>query len=334
MLNMVLLSLGFAVLTVVLTIIWRRYANQRVGGMSVVAFMASFALNLSIIYVMIPNFTHPLMGGYPLLLVVSFGLSLLFSRHKSEYYLKRSQWSVLGGIAFVLTVICWWFLSFVVTSPGVLCDNEGADRMAAMLQIQADSGATPSDTSADTLLRVTPRTARLKASRAISSEHNLGAYLELNKTTLQQVNGEWGYVVDFGVHNWRGFRAEGAIVPGYIWVNAEDPFAEAELRLGSKMQYVPDAYFNKNLERHIYLNYQLDRNWQIDDLTLELTDDGTPIYTASLLEHTIGWKGQALVGAMTIDPETGEITDYLLADETVPAWIDRIYSEAWLPDSL
>ena len=321
--NIWLLSVGFGLLTMGLTMLWRRYAGQSVLAMSIVALLISIVFNFVLIYVMIPSFTHPLRGGYPLLLALSFVLSLLCSRHKSE-------WSILGGASFVLTVLCWFLITYVMISPGVMCDNEGADQMAAMLEIQFERDSTPSDTSPDTLLRVTPKTAHLKASRAISSEHNLGAYLELNKTTLQQVNGEWGYVVDFSVHSRTGFRASGGVVPGYIWVNAEDPFAEAELRLGYDMQYVEDALFNQNLERHIYLNHQLEHGWQIDDLTLEIDDEGTPYYTASLLEHTIGWNGQEVVGAMTIDPETGEIKDYMLGDETVPAWIDRIYSLDWV----
>ena len=119
-------------------------------------------------------------------------------------------------------------------------------------------------------------------------------------------------------------------MPGYIWVNAEDPFAEAELRLGANMHYVPDARFNNDLGRHVYLNYELENDWLIDDLTLEIADDGTPYYTASLLERTVGWRGQDVIGVMTVDPATGIISEYLLKDGPAPEWIDRIYSLDWV----
>ena len=322
MLQIAVLSLIFAGLTMLLTMTWRYRQQQAVGLIGFVALITGFLVHLGLLYAMTPSFTHPLVGGYPTLLFVSLGISLLLSR-------RRDQLSVIGTMVSVSAFVGWFVLSNLLMSPGLACDNVGADQMASLLKIRASDGV-PSDTTPDTLLRVTPKTAELKASRAISSEHNLGAYLELNKTTLQQVNGEWGYVVDFGVHNWRGFRAQGSIVPGYIWVNAEDPFAEAELRLGANMHYVPDARFNNDLERHVYLTYELEHDWLVDDLTLEIADDGKPYYTASLLERTIGWRGQDVIGVLTVDPVTGAINDYLLAEEPAPAWVDRIYSLDWV----
>ncbi len=320
--SILIISFGFAIVTTILTVLWRQQRGAAVAWAGIGAFVGSFIANVILIYGMTPSFTHLLMGGYPLLAFVSFGLALLLSWHKGE-------WSVIGRFVSVAAFILWSLSSFFVTSPGLLCDNAGADRMASMLQIREGTGI-PSDTTPDTLLRVTPKTAHLKASRAISSERNLGAYLELNKTTLQKVNGEWGYAVDFGVRSWRGFRSQGGIIPGYIWVNAEDPFAEAELRLGSAMRYVPDARFGSDLERHVYINYQLEHNLQYDDLTLEIDDNGTPYYTASLLDHTVGWKGQEIVGVIVINPATGEISDYLVSQEEIPSWVDRVYSLEWV----
>ncbi|MGB1251236.1 MAG: hypothetical protein ACPG8W_11515 [Candidatus Promineifilaceae bacterium] len=322
MLRVMILTLVFAGLTTVFTMLWRSRQEQPLGSMGAVAFLSGLLVHAGVIYGVNPSFTHPLAEGYPILLFVSLAISLLLSR-------RGDQLSTIGSIVSVITFLTWFVLGNVLTSPGLICDNEGANKMARLLQVQA-SDAIPSDTSPDTLLRVTPKTANLKASRAISSEHNLGAYLELNKTTLQEVNGEWGYVVDFGVHNWRGFRAQGSVVPGYIWVNAEDPFAEAELRLGADMHYVPDARLNNDLARHVYLNYELENNWLIDDLTLEIADDGKPYYTASLLERTIGWRGQEVVGVLIVNPTTGAIVEHLLKDGPAPEWVDRIYSLEWV----
>ena len=80
-----LLSIGFGLLTMGFTMIWRRYAGQSVLGWSIVALLISVVLNFVFIYVMIPSFTHPLSSGYALLLAFSFVLSLLFSRHNSEW---------------------------------------------------------------------------------------------------------------------------------------------------------------------------------------------------------------------------------------------------------
>jgi len=86
------------------------------------------------------------------------------------------------------------------------------------------------------------------------------------------------------------------------------------------------------LYRHVYFNYLINDQWQVDDLTLEINDNGQPFYTASLLEHTVGWQGQRVVGVMTVDPLDGEIAVYQLAKGDIPTWIDRIYSLDWVEE--
>lgn len=162
-------------------------------------------------------------------------------------------------------------------------------------------------------------------SRADELLGELKAYMAVNAANLQQVQGHWYYIVDLRVTDWRGFRTAGGVVPSYIVVDAMDPIAPVVRKDGYKMMYVPDARWNQDLERHVYLNFQLGSQWRVDDLkSLEVDENWKPFYTGTLLRHSIGWQGMTVDGMIVVDPETGEITKYDLED--VPAWINRIWS--------
>lgn len=61
------------------------------------------------------------------------------------------------------------------------------------------------------------------------------------------------------------------------------------------------------------------------DVTLELDDDERPWIVVSLVRPTIGYGGDMVHGVVVLDPETGDFTEYSLAD--MPAWIDRAIPE-------
>lgn len=109
-------------------------------------------------------------------------------------------------------------------------------------------------------------------------------------------------------------------VPGYVLVSPVDMSAEY-VALEENMKYVPSAYFSKDLLRHIRGRY---RTEMIRSIWFEIDEKGKPYYVASVYDNTIGlFGGEDVVGAILIDPVTGEM-EYKKSEE-VPNWVDIVY---------
>lgn len=109
-------------------------------------------------------------------------------------------------------------------------------------------------------------------------------------------------------------------VPGYVLVSPVNMSAEY-VSLEENMKYVPSAYFSKDLFRHIRSKY---RTEMIRSIWFEIDEQGKPYYVATVYDNTIGlFGGQDVVGAILIDPVTGEM-EYKKSQE-IPDWVDIIY---------
>lgn len=109
-------------------------------------------------------------------------------------------------------------------------------------------------------------------------------------------------------------------VPGYVLVSPVNMSAEY-VALEANMKYVPSAYFSKDLLRHIRGRY---RTEMIRSIWFEIDEKGKPYYVASVYDNTIGlFGGEDVVGAILIDPVTGEM-EYKKSEE-VPNWVDIVY---------
>ncbi|MCI5621837.1 MAG: hypothetical protein MR355_09825 [Lachnospiraceae bacterium] len=109
-------------------------------------------------------------------------------------------------------------------------------------------------------------------------------------------------------------------VPGYVKV---DPVGQnaTYVSLDTGMQYVPSAYFSKDLARHMRFQYPAKI---FGNLHFEIDEDGKPFYVASVYDYTIGvFGGETVQGAIVCDAVTGESTYYDLAE--VPRWVDMVF---------
>jgi len=159
-----------------------------------------------------------------------------------------------------------------------------------------------------------------------STGQNLGSqyHTDAASYTLQSIKGHLYWIAPLvynnvwaNVGNWES--------PGYVQVDAEDPNAQATLRTGFHMRYLPDAILNQDLLRHVYLSGYTGAD--LADPTLEVDDSGTPYFTISLLTPTRGFTGHVVDKVLLVDPQSGAIKEYAVKD--VPAWVDRI-----MPSSL
>ena len=316
-------SVGFAVAIAIVIAICEMFNDDpKPVAVGVSSGIINFIVNMVVIYVVLPPFTYWLTGGYVLLFFVDLTIAVVISTMLSDL----GMGSIAGIVGEVVMALVALVLAWGTTTPA-FCDNDGYQQLAGLIQVNTATAPYP-ETSLDTLIRVSPQTAILKAQRAIGGNSNLGAYLAPNEANLQLVDGHWYFIVDLKVTDWLAFKNRGEVVPGYIVVDAQDAQAEAQLRTGYSLTYVPDGRFGNDLDRHFYMNF-LDTSGLLSDgalASLEVDDNWYPYYSGTLLRHEVGWRGKVVDSVAILDPQTGEIVHYQL--DEVPDWVDRIWSQS------
>lgn len=109
-------------------------------------------------------------------------------------------------------------------------------------------------------------------------------------------------------------------IPGYVKVNPVNSRAEyVPLKRG--MKYVPSAYFNYNLPRHVQFAYPTKI---ISGYHFEVDDEGNPYYICPTMKARVGlFQGMDVDGVIICDPVSGDCKFY--ADKNIPAWVDSVY---------
>lgn len=109
-------------------------------------------------------------------------------------------------------------------------------------------------------------------------------------------------------------------VPGYVQVNPVNSEAKY-VKLTKPMKYVPSAYFDYNLQRHVQLTYPTKI---ISGYKFEVDDDGNPYYICPTMTARVGLFGGIDVnGVIICDPIDGECKYYAIGD--CPSWVDSVY---------
>lgn len=109
-------------------------------------------------------------------------------------------------------------------------------------------------------------------------------------------------------------------VPGYVQVNPVNSEAKY-VKLTKPMKYVPSAYFNYNLQRHVQLTYPTKI---ISGYKFEVDDAGNPYYICPTMTARVGLFGGIDVnGVIICDPIDGECQYYAIGD--CPSWVDSVY---------
>ena len=166
---------------------------------------------------------------------------------------------------------------------------------------------------------VPPKFARNKMKKAFGQVPNT-SYYELGRLQIQKVNGEYVYIapVEFsGFFKW----FNGGTTPGYFIMSATDS-ADNPKFVEQEMKYVPSAYLNSNLERHIRLQHPflIFRG----DVQLEIDDEGKPYYIRSYGEFISARNGFDVKGIVLVDALSGKSEVIKLED--VPEFIDGAVS--------
>jgi hypothetical protein len=171
----------------------------------------------------------------------------------------------------------------------------------------------------ETPASVPPQFARNKMKKAFGQVPNT-SYFELGNLQIQKVNGEYVYIapVEFsGFFKWR----KGEHTPGYFTLSATNSSANPKF-IQSEMVYTPSSYFNKNIERHIRMQYP--KTIFYGEVQLEVDDNGKPYYIRSFGEFISARNGFAVKGVVVVDSKNGATKAYTLSE--VPEFIDGAVS--------
>jgi len=137
--------------------------------------------------------------------------------------------------------------------------------------------------------------------------------------TLQRVGDRYVYLAPLVHRSFFTWYSTGKS-PGYVAVDALNPDEPAKVVVGKDFKYVPSAYFDKNLKRHLRDNGFLFNG--LEDYSFELDDENNPFFVVTTYHASLGWGGKIVDGVVVVHPVDGKIQKYATA--AVPAWVDRV----------
>lgn len=116
-------------------------------------------------------------------------------------------------------------------------------------------------------------------------------------------------------------------VPGYVKVDPVGQNADY-VALDKNMQYVPSAYFSRDLKRKLRFTYP---DKVFGNIHFEIDEDGNPYYIATVYDYSISLFAETGVkGAIILDPTTGESEYYALSD--IPEWVDVVFDGGFITE--
>ena len=293
---------------------------------SIGAGISAAIVEFAVLWLAMPTFAHWTDYGYFATIAVVMAaatLSTFLTELQNQSYRTSYGASIATSMLGLVGILLFLLLSVLIMRP-VSAHNDTWDEAAALLQLR---DATPEEialsaTEAD-LLKIAPETALLHTRGEIPS--GVGSYASPHQSFEQKVGDQQVYITDLEVTDWFAFRRAGRALPGYFTRSAKEAGGETVFVPGHTLRYVPGAKFLHELERHVYVNYTYSCGCVVDHLdVLEVDDQEKPLYTGTVWEYAVGNVGLVATGVIVVDPETGEITPYSIAD--APAWINRVYS--------
>ncbi|MGO8946587.1 MAG: hypothetical protein ACLQUY_02765 [Ktedonobacterales bacterium] len=230
--------------------------------------------------------------------------------------------SVGGALAAILVVILALPGNGLVT-VATTWFNPNTQELASIPHIISEPSSVPlPPTDVNHIVLVSHGVAAYLGQQALSaSGQNLGSeyHTNLQEYTLQSVDGHLYWIAPLVYNNvWANLGKWES--PGFVVVDAEDPNVPAKLHVGLHMRYLPDALFNQDLLRHVYLSGYTNAN--LADPTFEVDDAWKPYYTISVMVPSRGFTGDVVKNVLLVDPQSGIVHEY--APDQVPYWVDRV----------
>lgn len=272
-------------------------------------------------YITLPAYNLHDAGFITLIVVYLFVFGTLYSAfsHRFDFIVKITYGF---GVLLIVFMIVMSFLSSEFLNAGKYRDQiviKSSDNFSAEFDV-IDLKKIP---------LVDQNTAQQLGDKQIGRVQGLGSQFDINNEYLLINVKDSVYRVspleyqDF--YKWFQNRDSG--VPSYVSVNVNDSSDVELIDLNDGMKYVPSAYFNEDLLRHVRFTY---RTEIFERLNFEIDDEGNPYYIVTFKEPTIGWfGGWDTTGIITVDAVSGDMNKYAIQD--IPEWVDHVQSAnlAW-----
>lgn len=300
--------------------------SKRFGVAAIMAVVYTL-INWGVFYLLLPSLVWPLWGFLGGLLVATWLISAItgyiIHEFETRNYETTSEASLIPIVLFGLGL-----LALIGRSCGgcaAFRAQEYASLIGPMEQREWTQDIQPADPKHIRL--VPPEMARWLADKQLGSAPGaIGSQFDIKdgSMTLQMVKGELWYVApldfkDFGT--WQSTKA----APGYVMVHAEDPLRPVVVKTDEHYAFMPGAYFDHDLERHMWTNGYASSG--MDDFSFELDEAGKAWWVITVFEPTIAYNGEKVLGAAIVDPVNGAI-DFHPMDK-VPDWVDRVVPQSF-----
>ena len=169
--------------------------------------------------------------------------------------------------------------------------------------------------------------ARNIGEKILGTQATLGSQAYVGTFHLQNVKGKFYWVAPL-LHSgfFKYFSNGDAGTPGYVMVSVND---DSDIRLVTEVNGAPlhivyqmGSHFTRNLNNHLMLNGYL--TYHMDTPEFEIDDEGNPFWVIPMSKQRFGSKVMQVDLVLLVNPETGEIQEFTA--ETVPTWVDRVYT--------
>lgn len=221
-----------------------------------------------------------------------------------------------------------FFLPLIMIPAFIICILTGAQifnasNYASIIKVeQVESGdAILSEKDAESIALMDTASAKQLGDREIGAIENFSAfnvsdeYIQLN---IHEDAVKVSPLEYTGLFKWINNRKEG--VTGYVSVSPTTMTADY-IEFEEGMKYIPSAYFNEDLNRHLHYQFP---TLIYGNIHFEIDEDGKPYYVSSVFDKTIGvLGGKIVIGAIVTDPVSGESTYYDV--ENIPQWVDYVF---------
>ena len=272
-------------------------------------------------YVTLPAYNLHDIGFLTLLVVYLFIFGTLYSSFSHRFdFVVKAVYSL--GILLIVFMI-----GFSLLSSEFL--NAGKYRDQIVIKSSSDFDAEFEVIDLKKIPLVDQNTAQQLGDKQIGTVQGLGSQFNIsNEYLLINVKDSVYRVSALEYQDfYKWFQNKNNGVPSYVSVNVNDSSDVELVDLVDGMKFVPSAYFNEDLLRHIRFKY---RTEMFESLNFEIDDDGNPYYIVTYKEPTIGWfGGWDTSGIIIVDAVSGEMNKYSVGD--IPEWVDHVQSAnlAW-----
>jgi hypothetical protein len=272
-----------------------------------------------IIWGALPSTAWPLLGWYLGLLFAWWLISAIVACSMMDDFSHVSWFPIGVLLVIIITAMTGWAI-FGNSSKyaGLIGSIDEKTQKHWNQEIQ------PLD---QTKIRLVPKELALSLAKTALSKDGatLGSQFPLSEDliTLQKIKDDYWYLIPLDFKGWNVWTRTKE-VPGYVKVNAVDPYAKPILVSNRKMRYTPNACFSTRLQRKLYTDFH---NKLLRDYSFEEDDSGNIFWVITVLKPTISYWGLVVEGVIICNPETGDykyVAKKEIEENQEYAWVDRV----------